>query len=137
MGMTKAWLGELQEQASSGDVAVQEQLASMGLWASAEELMEREAMESFFENQPLPQFYPDETDDLPIGHGESFDDETGFPLDLSDGDEDFEPLGLEEFWQPHDSMADGEALASAGFGTDEDYGCFNGFEDTDFGDDIF
>lgn len=28
----------------------------------------------------------------------------------------------------HDGEADGDALASAGFGTDEDYGCFGGDE---------
>jgi hypothetical protein len=137
MGMTKAWLGELQEQAAKGDVAVQEQLASIGLWTSAEELMEREAMESFYENKSLPRFHPDETEDIPFGHGDSFDDETGFPLDSFDEDVDFEPLGLDEFWQPEDSSADGEALASAGYGTDEDYGCFGDFENTDCGDDLY
>lgn len=137
MGMTKAWLAELQEQAGKGDFAVQEQLASIGLWSSPEELMEREAMERFYENQPLPRFHPDETDDIPFGHGDSFDDETGLPLDSFDGDEDFEPLGLDEFWQPQDSSADGEALASAGNATDEDYGCFGDIENTDFGDDLY
>jgi len=28
--------------------------------------------------------------------------------------------------EPNDSSGDAEALASAGFGTDEDYGCWNG-----------
>ena len=30
-----------------------------------------------------------------------------------------------EPWDDGDRFADGEALASAGFGTDEDYGCFD------------
>lgn len=39
-------------------------------------------------------------------------------------DEDGEPCGS------FDGSDDAEALASAGFGTDEDYGCFNGGEDS-------
>ena len=30
-----------------------------------------------------------------------------------------------EPWEGEDRFADGDALASAGFGTDEDYGCFD------------
>ena len=37
-----------------------------------------------------------------------------------DNNEDSEPC------VPNDSSADAEALASAGFGTDEDYGCWDG-----------
>ena len=33
-------------------------------------------------------------------------------------------LAGEEPWEGEDRFADGDALASAGFGTDEDYGCF-------------
>ena len=33
-------------------------------------------------------------------------------------------LSGEEPWEGEDRFADGDALASAGFGTDEDYGCF-------------
>ena len=33
-------------------------------------------------------------------------------------------MGDEEPWEGEDRFADGDALASAGFGTDEDYGCF-------------
>ena len=31
----------------------------------------------------------------------------------------------DEPWEGEDRFADGDALASAGFGTDEDYGCFD------------
>ncbi len=34
-------------------------------------------------------------------------------------------MGDEEPWEGEDRFADGDALASAGFGTDEDYGCFD------------
>ena len=34
-------------------------------------------------------------------------------------------MGGEEPWEGEDRFADGDALASAGFGTDEDYGCFD------------
>jgi hypothetical protein len=34
-------------------------------------------------------------------------------------------LAGEEPWEGEDRFADGDALASAGFGTDEDYGCFD------------
>jgi len=34
-------------------------------------------------------------------------------------------FGGGEPWDDGDRFADGEALASAGFGTDEDYGCFD------------
>ena len=34
-------------------------------------------------------------------------------------------MGGEEPWEGEDRFADAEALASAGFGTDEDYGCFD------------
>jgi hypothetical protein len=40
--------------------------------------------------------------------------------DVVDGDEDSEPC------TPNDLSDDAEALASAGFGTDEDYGCWDG-----------
>lgn len=39
------------------------------------------------------------------------------------GEDDLEPHGS------HDCSDDAEALASAGFGTDEDYGCYGGGED--------
>ena len=32
---------------------------------------------------------------------------------------------VEHPWEGEDRFADGDALASAGFGTDEDYGCFD------------
>lgn len=139
MGLTKRWISDLQEQAANGDEAVQRQLASIGLWTSAEELMEREAREAYYEREPLPRVSADETEDFPIGFGDSFDTDTGYPLDVCDEEgEDFEPLGLDEFWRiPGDSSADGEALASAVTGTDEDYGWCGDFENTDFGDDIF
>ncbi len=38
--------------------------------------------------------------------------------------DEYEPLGS------FDCSDDGEALASAGYGTDEDYGCFDGGEDS-------
>ena len=41
------------------------------------------------------------------------------------GDENFDS---QNEWEPNDMMADAEALASAGFGTDEDYGYFGGEE---------
>ena len=34
-------------------------------------------------------------------------------------------MGDEEPWEGEDRFADGDALASAGFGTDEGYGCFD------------
>jgi hypothetical protein len=41
-------------------------------------------------------------------------------VEPDDEDEDFDDIDDADF----DSFADGEALASAGFGTDEDYGMF-------------
>jgi hypothetical protein len=38
------------------------------------------------------------------------------------------PFAPDEPSEPDDSFADGEALASAGWGTDEDYGCYGGDE---------
>ena len=43
--------------------------------------------------------------------------------DYSGGEDDGEPSG------PDDLSDDGDALASAGMGTDEDYGCFDGGDD--------
>jgi hypothetical protein len=140
MGMTKRWIDDLQEQAAKSDEIVQSQLASVGLWTSPEELMERQAMESYYEYEPLPRFSADDVaEDFLIGFGNSFDPDTGYPLDVCDDDgDDFEPLGLDELWQPQDSSADGEALANAGFGTnEEDYGWCGDFENTGFGKDIF
>jgi hypothetical protein len=184
MGFTKRWIGDLQDKAANGDEAVQQQLASIGLWTSPEELMEREAAEQYRANEPLPRFSADETEDFPIGFGDTSDRDSGERFDYEelfvcqncdgeftedqlkpvkdlemrvspgeivpagecpdcgavchpkeDDGEDFEPLGLEEFY-PLDSSADGEALASAGFGTDEDYG-WCGEIDHDLGDDLF
>ena len=46
----------------------------------------------------------------------------------------FEDAGSDEPWDGFnsDAEADGDALASAGFGTDEDYGCFDSGDD-DYG----
>ena len=119
MGLTKRWISELQEQAAGGDVAVQKRLASVGLWESPEDFFERDEQARFRHEEEA----------ITFGHGDSFDDETGMPLDGEDaGDEDFDALGLDEFWAM-DSSADRDALASAGFGTDEDYGCFNEGDD--------
>lgn len=111
MSMTGRYIDELQAQAAGGDASVQEQLRSVGLWQSEEDRdAERERSEYWDARQ--------ESDDRRA--------------------EEFEPLGLEEFWHredddsPIDSLDDGEALASAGFGTDEDYGWCG-----DFGDDNF
>lgn len=41
------------------------------------------------------------------------------------GDENFDS---QNEWEPNDMMADAEALASAGWGTDEDYGYYGGEE---------
>ena len=46
----------------------------------------------------------------------------------------FEDAGSDEPWDGFnsDAEADGDALASAGFGTDEDYGCYDSGDD-DYG----
>ena len=43
----------------------------------------------------------------------------------------FEDAGSDEPWDGFnsDAEADGDALASAGFGTDEDYGCYDSGDD--------
>lgn len=43
MGMTKRWIGELQEQADGGDRQAQEALGEVGLWETEAERHEREA----------------------------------------------------------------------------------------------
>lgn len=48
---------------------------------------------------------------------------SAYSLDDEDEYEDSEPCA------PHDSSDDAQALASAGFGTDEDYGCWDGTGD--------
>lgn len=40
-------------------------------------------------------------------------------------DEDLDDEDFDEDQEPDDRFADGDALASAGWGTDEDYGCFD------------
>lgn len=63
-------------------------------------------------------------------------DMSEFDNDLMEGDIR-EPLDDEENWQDGDESMDGDhasALASAGFGTDEDYG---GFDSIDRCDDAY
>jgi len=54
-----------------------------------------------------------------FGDGEGFCSQQ-CEKDANEGFEDGEPMGS------HDLSDDGDALASAGFGTDEDYGYFGG-----------
>lgn len=62
--------------------------------------------------------------------GEIIRDNQGGPTDDDEGeneneneDDDCEPR------DSHDCSDDAAALASAGFGTDEDYGCFDGYDE--------
>lgn len=90
------------------------------------------------ENRPFADLYGEEVMNLlkervrqdeeldsivPLGTPDSFDRETGEWF--VDGGADDETDATDE---PFDSFADGEALASAGFGTDEDYGFYGDYD---------
>ena len=67
------------------------------------------------------------------GRGEIFPDyDGGFQVrvyDVLEMDDDEEIDPAENFdYEYDDSWMDGDALASAGWGTDEDYGCYGGDE---------
>ncbi len=49
-------------------------------------------------------------------------------LEVADGLLESEEIEVRDYWNDmaSDGEADGDALASAGWGTDEDYGCYNG-----------
>lgn len=63
----------------------------------------------------LPYTGIDDDDDLNYDYDPELDDE---------GDGDYNGHDDCEGFQSHDLSDDAEALASAGFGTDEDYGCY-------------
>ena len=73
-------------------------------------------------------------------HRQSFKSADGFKFAIPISNEDdelvwsSEDAGSDEPWDGFnsDAEADGDALASAGFGTDEDYGCFDS-GDEDYG----
>lgn len=87
MGLTKSYISDLTERADAGDIEARLTLSAAGLWETDEQ---REARRIYEE-------------EIPFGFGESFDSDTGFPLDVDESDvEDFEPLGLDRFWTKED-----------------------------------
>ena len=104
MSMTKNYIGDLQDKAGGGDIEAIATLSAVGLWESVEEHLARVEWEAANAGD-------DSDDNAEETTNDEWDEEFT-------GDDDGEPFD--------DVFADGEALASAGLGTDEDYGCYGG-----------